>query len=103
MKTKLLSKRIEPDKLRFAAETLKVIAHPKRLEIIDLLEKRRRMTVTEIYEELGLRQALASQHLNLLRDKGVLLSEKIGKNIYYRLKNTDITTIISCMERYCKL
>ena len=78
----VLTERIEANKILSAVNMLKVSAHPVRLAIVDLLTENKKMTVLEIQEALNLAQAIASQHLTLLEDKGVLLSEKRnGKTI----------------------
>ena len=76
----ILNERIESQKLLKAVNMLKVIAHPVRLAIVDLLSENPRMTVLEIQTQLNLEQAIASQQITLLEDKGVLISEKIGRN-----------------------
>jgi len=62
---------------------MKVLAHPVRYSIIAILTINKKMTVTEIYEELGLHQAAVSNHLKLLHTNHMLISKKSGKNIYY--------------------
>lgn len=71
------------------AELLKALAHPKRLEIIHLL-RGRTLTVGEIQEMLGLPQANLSQHLQILRQSGVVTNRKIGKQIFYRLAHKNV-------------
>jgi ArsR family transcriptional regulator, virulence genes transcriptional regulator len=97
----MLTERIELDKLSRAVNMLKVIAHPVRLAVVDVLTNNKQMTVLEIQEALGLEQAVASQHLTLLIDKGVLRSEKVGRNKYVSLRYPKMKTIISCMENCC--
>ena len=85
--------------LEKAATMLKVMAHPIRLAIIDLLGVNSKMNVTEIYEALSIEQAAASHHLTLLKSKGLLSSERDGKNCVYFLKHDRITQIVSCIEK----
>jgi DNA-binding transcriptional ArsR family regulator len=87
------------EKLEKAATMLKVMAHPIRLAIIDLLGVNSKMNVTEIYEALSIEQAAASHHLTLLKSKGLLSSERDGKNCVYFLKHDRITQIVSCIEK----
>ena len=68
----------------FHAELLKALAHPRRLEIIQLLRDGA-VNVSEMQEMLGLPQANLSQHLMVLREAGVVLSDKKGKEVRYRL------------------
>jgi len=90
---------IIPEKLELAASKLRAISHPMRIAIIELLSKNPRMSVTEIYEELNIEQATASHHLNILKNKRILLSKREGKKIYYELRNTVLTEIIECINR----
>ncbi len=86
-------------RLEHAAGKLRAIAHPIRIAIIDLLNVNQRQNVTEIYRKLSIEQATASHHLNILKNKGVIVSERDGKNIFYSLKNVVITEIIECINR----
>lgn len=97
----ILLERIEPKKILSAVNMLKVIAHPVRLAVVDLLTENEKMTVLEIQEALGVEQAVASQHLSLMEDKGVLCSEKVGRNKYVSLRFPKMKTIINCLENCC--
>ena len=66
------------------ANLLKALAHPKRLEIIQLVRDKE-LNVTQIQQMLGLPQANLSQHLMVLREEGVVLSRKKGKEVVYRM------------------
>ncbi|WP_254244895.1 ArsR/SmtB family transcription factor [Hymenobacter sp. BRD67] len=83
---------------------LKVLSHPKRLAIVDLLGKSKtkdhQMSVTEIYQALDIPQAIASQHLITLKDRGVLKSSKLGTKIYYSLAVPQLLKIIDTLEDY---
>jgi DNA-binding transcriptional ArsR family regulator len=89
---------LDPESLERAAAMLKAIAHPMRISIIGALENRTKLTVTEIHRTLGIEQSIASHHLGILRDKGVLSSKREGKNIYYFLKHENLKTIINCIS-----
>jgi ArsR family transcriptional regulator len=71
------------------ADLLKALAHPRRLEIIHLLRDQS-LCVSEIYEMLDLPQANISQHLMVLRDAGVVVTVRDGKQIIYKLANPRI-------------
>jgi DNA-binding transcriptional ArsR family regulator len=98
----LLSERIEANKIQSAVNMLKVISHPVRLAIVDLLTEKKKMTVLEIQEALQLEQAVASQHLTLMEDKNVLVSEKISRNKYVSLRYPKMVNIINCLENCCQ-
>jgi DNA-binding transcriptional ArsR family regulator len=89
---------IDADKMERAAAMLKVLAHPKRMAIVDLLGREEKLTVTKIYTELDMPQAIASQHLITLKDRGVLTSKKSGTKIYYSLIVPQLTDVIRCLE-----
>ena len=86
-------------KLEMAASKLRAIAHPMRIAVIDLLNENGKMSVTEIYSSLDIEQASASHHLNILKNKGILVSKREGKKIFYSLKNVTLTEIIECINR----
>jgi DNA-binding transcriptional ArsR family regulator len=85
-------------KLENAASKLRAMAHPMRIAIIDMLNDVEMMSVTEIYERLEIEQASASHHLNILKNKGVLVSKRDGKKIFYALKSKTINQIIGCLN-----
>jgi DNA-binding transcriptional ArsR family regulator len=97
----VLTDRIQADKLLLAINMLKVIAHPVRLAVVDLLTATEKMTVLEIQEALGIEQAIASQHLTLMEDKGVLVSHKVSRNKYVSLRYPKMIQIIACLECCC--
>ena len=90
---------LDISKLELASSKLRAIAHPMRIAMIDLLHDNNKLSVTEIYSQLDIEQASASHHLNILKNKGVLISRREGKKIYYSLKNVVLTEIIECINR----
>ena len=96
-----LDERVGNEKLVRASEMLRAAAHPQRLAILDLLGSKRRLCVNDLTDLLGVEQAIISQHLTLLRDKGVLEVEKEGKYSYYRLKHPGFLKIIKDLESCC--
>lgn len=96
---KTLNIRLEVEKLDKVAHILKAVAHPVRIQVIDLLDQATELTVTEIYEKVGVEQSLISHHLTKMKDRGVLTTRRDGKNIYYSLTDRKITNIIDCIEK----
>lgn len=90
---------IELKKLENASEMLKAIAHPMRIAIVDMLSDDKSLTVTEIHEALNIEQAVASHHLSILKNKGVLSCERSGKNSHYKLKHPRLSQIIICIDK----
>ena len=90
--------RVEQKKLERAAYVLKCVAHPIRISIIDLLEQRERLTVSELQEVLQVEQSLLSHHLTNMRDKGIVDTKREGKNVFYFLTDKSITSIIDVIN-----
>lgn len=90
---------IDINKLELAASKLRAMAHPMRIAIIDLLNANEKMSVTQIYKKLKIEQASASHHLNILKNKNVLVSKRDGKKIFYSLRSHTLKEIIDCINR----
>jgi len=71
------------------AEMCKVFSNPTRLEILNLLRDKE-MSVTELIKKTKLSQANISQHLSIMKSKGVVTSNRRGKNVYYKITNLKI-------------
>ncbi|TPE42889.1 ArsR/SmtB family transcription factor [Pontibacter mangrovi] len=94
--------RLEQKALEKTAYVLKCVAHPVRISIIDLLTQRDRLTVSQLQRVLQIEQSLLSHHLTNMRDKGLVDTQREGKNVFYSLTDSTITDIISCIQS-CKL
>ena len=84
--------------MRESSETLRAIAHPLRLKIIELLQLNKQLTVTEIHQQLDVEQAVASHHLRILKNKRVVDLERSGKNSMYFLANPAFYEIVRIMN-----
>ena len=71
------------------AQICKIFSNSTRLEILNLLRDEE-MSVTELIEKTKLSQANISQHLSIMKSKGIVISDRKGKNIYYKLSNPKI-------------
>ena len=71
------------------AELCKVFSNSTRLEILNLLRDKE-MSVTELIEKTKLSQSNISQHLSIMKYKDIVISDRKGKNIYYKLTNPKI-------------
>lgn len=80
---------MEKEIYKLHAEMCKVFSNPIRLEILNLLRDRE-MSVTNLIDNTKLSQANISQHLSIMKSKGIVMSERNGKNIYYKLSNPKI-------------
>lgn len=85
--------------LEQAAETLKVVAHPVRLRLLELI-CREEVPVTLLAEQAGIPQAVASQHLRLLARAGAVESRRAGHQVYYYITNPHVLALLSCMQQH---
>jgi len=85
---------IPDDTLEKMAETLKAVAHPIRLQIVNILMNGER-SVGELVRKLGTKQSLTSQQLSILKSRGVLKSRRNGNVVYYSIKNSGIKNIVA--------
>jgi len=79
------------------AEICKALASPKRIEIINAL-RGKEMSVSELLSKLKLRKANLSQHLAVMRAKGMVKTRREGVNIYYRIANPKIIRACDLMR-----
>jgi ArsR family transcriptional regulator len=79
------------------AEICKTLTNPKRIEILNTL-KNEEKTVTELVVALGASKANVSQHLAVMRHKGILSSRREGVNIYYRVSNPKVIDACALMK-----
>ena len=84
-----------------ASRSLKAMSHPLRLKILCTLGNRE-ISVQDIVEHVGTSQSNISQHLAILRDKGILLSRKDANRVYYKVGDTRTLRLIDMMrEVFC--
>ena len=68
-----------------ATFTVRAVNNKLRQQIMQVLSQRETMSVTELYNAMGLEQSVVSQHLSILRRAGMLKMKKSGKNTFYSL------------------
>ncbi|MHB8535243.1 MAG: ArsR/SmtB family transcription factor [Sulfuricaulis sp.] len=87
--------------IHLASRSLKAMAHPLRLKILCILGNTE-VSVQDIVEQVGTSQSNISQHLSILRDKGILASRKDANKVYYRIGDPKILQLIgSLREAFC--
>jgi len=82
------------------AHVLKAVGHPVRLKVIELLEGGE-MCVGDLCAALGEKQAMMSQHLNMMRDRDVLGCRREGAKVYYFIKNKNVIKLLYCIYNHC--
>lgn len=80
-----------------AAECLRVLAHPHRLRMVQMLLASQ-YTVTELAQSCDLPTAMASEHLRLMQRCGFLESRRDGRNVYYQVVEPHLKRILTCIE-----
>ena len=87
---------LTPELLGIIAERFKALGEPARLGILNALRERE-MTVSELMRAMGLGQANASKHLQLLHSMGFVERRKEGLNVHYRLADPDVFQLCDIM------
>ncbi len=100
MKSKLIDK--DEDILQ-ASLAMKAIAHPLRLKVLCVLGEGE-LSVQEIVDNVGTSQSNISQHLAILRDKGVLATRKDANRVYYRIGDPRTVKLVGMMrDVFCSI
>lgn len=89
---------LETEALELAAECLKTLAHPHRLRMVQLL-LRGEYTVGELAEACNIAPHVASEHLGKMRDRGLLKSERRSRQVYYKVEEQGLASIMKCVEK----
>ncbi len=85
-----------------ASRSLKAMSHPLRLKILCTIGNQE-MSVQEIVDAVGTSQSNISQHLSILRDKGILESYKEANRVFYTVGDSRTLQLIGMMrEVFCK-
>jgi DNA-binding transcriptional ArsR family regulator len=85
-----------------AAECLKVMAHPVRLKMVNILMQGE-FAVHEIAEVCNVSPNQTCEHLRLLKGHGFLDSERRGRTVYYRIASPQLPGLINCIQNNCKI
>ena len=88
--------------LEQASECLKVLAHPARLRMIEILMQGK-FAVHEIARLCELNPNQACDHLRLLKGHKLLDSKRSGRTVYYTIISPQLTGIIKCIRKNCSL
>jgi DNA-binding transcriptional ArsR family regulator len=93
----------QTEQIEIAARALKAISHPLRLKILCIVGDQE-VCVQDIVEAVGTSQSNISQHLAILRDKGVLTTRKDANRVFYRVADQRTLQLIVMMrEVFCSM
>jgi len=84
---------MSPELINRTAEILGLLGHPKRLEALILLD-RGPLSAGELAEQLGLEQSAMSHQLRLLRDARLVVGDRQGRRVLYRLADHHVADIV---------
>lgn len=87
------------EKEELIAKMFKALGHPIRFKIVLFLLDGRKC-VCELNGNIEFSQANLSQHLRILKDAGILSSEREGTKIFYSLRNNDIKKMVQCADEF---
>lgn len=92
--TQLMTREEDIDR---ASRSLKAMSHPLRLKILCTLQDQE-ISVQDIVDNVGTSQSNISQHLAILRDKGILTSRKDANRVFYRVGDARTLRLIGMMQ-----
>lgn len=79
------------------AQIIKALAHPTRLFIVDELSRGERC-VNDLTEMIGVEMPTVSRHLSQLKNVGILIDEKRGSQVFYRLRVPCVLNFFKCVQ-----
>ena len=88
--------------LETAADCLRVMAHPVRLRIVNILMQGE-FAVHEIAALCDVPPNIACEHLRLLRGQGFLSSKRDGRTVYYKIESPRLPSLIECISKHCSV
>lgn len=85
--------------LEQSASVMRVLAHPHRLRICELLMAER-VPVNDLAKHLSLASNAVSQHLNIMKAHGLVACKREGKAVYYRVCDPRATWLLQCIRNH---
>jgi DNA-binding transcriptional ArsR family regulator len=83
----------------FKAQVFQALAHPTRIAMVDAL-RHGEMSTGALIQQLELEQANGSQHLAILRAKQIVVSRRVGNQVYYSLRDPVLLEVLDLLRRY---
>lgn len=95
---KTLKRQLSQQKLEFAASMFKMLGHPLRLKLVEMLDVHGERTVGELAELCEETQPTVSLYLNRLKILGLLGSRRSGTNTIYYIENPKLPVLLDCIR-----
>jgi ArsR family transcriptional regulator len=89
---------LSSEKLEFAAGMFKMLAHPLRLQLVEMLDLHGERTVNDLAELCRQSQPTVSLYLNRVKALGLLGSRRAGKQTYYFIAHPKLPTMLDCVR-----
>jgi DNA-binding transcriptional ArsR family regulator len=93
---------VDLNKSKKAAMILRAVNHKLRQQIMNIINEKGEITVTEIYVKLRVFQSVCSQHLAILRKANIVETERDGKCVYYKINKATISDINLFVDQLLK-
>ena len=90
----------QQEKLTMSTELMRALAHPLRLKILEFLDQNKNIQVNQIYNTLKIEQSIASQHLRILKNAGVLVADTDGKYMHYTIDYQKVSNAVKAINRF---
>ena len=84
---------VDMGSVKRAALSLRAINHPLRKKLLELIDTKGKVPVTDLYTKLRIEQSVCSQHLAILRRANIVSTKRDGKRIYYSVNGKQIAEI----------
>lgn len=82
---------------------MRALTHPLRITMLNYILENQPVKVADIYSDLQLDQSITSQHLRILRDSGMVQTERDGKFVLYKADPHHINRIVKAIHAFDKL
>jgi DNA-binding transcriptional ArsR family regulator len=93
---------VHEEDIQQAVRCLKALAHPTRISILCHLRDGEK-TVYELQTLLACTQSNVSQHLSIMRERGILITRKEANQVYYAVKNPEMFRLLDVVQDvYCQ-
>jgi DNA-binding transcriptional ArsR family regulator len=85
--------------MKSIGDLFRVLSNTDRIKILALLVKKE-MDVNKIYTTLGLSQSRTSQHLKLLKLESLVAERRLGKHVFYRIKDRSLSKVVVAVLQF---